>query len=241
MAFINYTMNDEDQNDLVIGTNLSTLGIIRNYQYIKCELISHKNMINCIKCFSVNNQIFVASAGEDKVINVFDLTFNLVIQINLETLTKRKNTNFAIQSFDIYSCKNKVSMLIGTKGGEILELEVEFEQNIDQKNFAKVVECNSLIKNHAAANIDRSKNNTDFFNYKKVFISVHPKANILVSCGDDCILYFWDTINCKPILIKTLGFIPTTCKFSPDGNQLVIGFQNGFVMIFEPKITRSTP
>ena len=240
IEFVYFYVENKLQYDLLISTNLGTVGIVRNEEFIAIEEINFKTSINCLRVINYNQNIFIIMAGESKTVKIYDPTFNLILEIDLAEHTQRKNAIFAIQSLDVYFCKDKAILAIGTRAGEIMEVGVSFNKLQSGQWYGSVKECDLLVKNHASANIDRCKNPMDFLNFKKILMSLHPKSNILVTCGDDCNLYFWDIIEKKPVLTKNLGIFPTVCKFSPDGNQLVIGFQNGIIMIFEPKITRSS-
>jgi len=68
---------------------------------------------------------------------------------------------------------------------------------------------------------------------------MHPKYDIFATIGEDKYLKYWDFQSNKPIQIKYLTHYPTICKFSPDGEYLVIGFKNGNLQIYQPEITKN--
>lgn len=74
---------------------------------------------------------------------------------------------------------------------------------------------------------------------KKLFITLHPLEPVMVSVGEDKSLILWDIEQNKEIVREYLDIIPTCCKFSPDGDQLVVGFIDGQFKIFDSKIQRN--
>ena len=241
LKFISYYLGNKKESDLFITTNIGNIYLIRKNKYIKCDNISHKNMINCFSTFYIKDKLFFATGGEDKLIIIFDITLKPLVKINLEEIMELKDTSLAIQSLDFYLCKGETRpiFLIGTRGGHMIELKLKYNINNEDKETFVILENNLIIKNHAAQNIERSVNPLDFRNYKKVFVACHPKQPIIVTVGDDKVLYFWNYHTRKPLLSKNLTYFPTVCKFSPDGKNLVVGFDNGILKVFEPKISGS--
>jgi len=111
-----------------------------------------------------------------------------------------------------------------------------------KKNFTDKINSfkfsyNLYLRSHCSQ-ILNSQNQKNYTN-KKIHIALHPFFPIMVSCGEDNVLYIWDTdknqiLNCKEYKNK-----PTAIKFSPDGNLLVIGFINGTLLILDSKIDKS--
>lgn len=71
---------------------------------------------------------------------------------------------------------------------------------------------------------------------KKIFITLHPREPVMVTVGEDKNLLLWDIEQNLLLTKEHLDIIPTCCKFSPDGDQLVVGFIDGQFKIFESKI-----
>ncbi|CAD8183513.1 unnamed protein product [Paramecium pentaurelia] len=94
------------------------------------------------------------------------------------------------------------------------------------------------MRSHQSQIFD-SKQQIDFFN-KKMFITLHPTQPIMVSMGEDQKLILWDTENNSLLLVKNMGMTPTAIRLSPDGDLLVIGFQNSMVVIMDSKIQKNT-
>ena len=70
----------------------------------------------------------------------------------------------------------------------------------------------------------------------KIFFSLHPTQPILASVGDDQQLLIWNSeANCI-LGQKYLKQRATCCKFSPDGDILVIGFQNGQITLIDMQV-----
>ena len=80
----------------------------------------------------------------------------------------------------------------------------------------------------------------DFLHFKKIKITMHPKCDIFASIGEDKYLKCWNFVSKKPIFLKELTHFPTACKFSPDGEHLVIGFKNGTLQVYKPKIKKDS-
>ena len=81
-----------------------------------------------------------------------------------------------------------------------------------------------------------NNNNKSDLKNKKVFIAIHPKEPIMISVGEDKTIYLWDIEQNNILFKKNLDVIPTCCRFSPDGDLLVIGFVDGVFIIYDSKI-----
>ncbi len=68
-----------------------------------------------------------------------------------------------------------------------------------------------------------------------------------MTIGEDQNLLFWDTDasggGSRFIFSKYLGYtsIPTSMKFTKDGDFLILGFSDGLLIFLDSKITKSLP
>ena len=103
-----------------------------------------------------------------------------------------------------------------------------------------------LSKNHASNVLNKPSDKKElkeifFKNHKKISISTYPlqQFTILASVSDDNNLYLWDYSTKELITFKHHIQNPTVCKFSPDGKYLAVGFSNGDLLVYEPKVSKS--
>lgn len=153
-------------------------------------------------------------------------------------------------------------MLIGTRNGDILEIdmEVEYQENkiseprssmlssqrsisVEARQRRRISTINFdakiLLRNHAVQIPINQNNASEYFLHKKVHMAAHPKMNILVTIGNDKMLCLWHTSNMELIHGTNLGVVPTYVKWNQDGTLLVVGFHNGNVKIFESKASKT--
>ncbi|KAL4497254.1 hypothetical protein ABPG72_011189 [Tetrahymena utriculariae] len=70
-------------------------------------------------------------------------------------------------------------------------------------------------------------------NTKKLFFSLHPFENLMATVGEDQQLTLIDFEQNKLMISKNLEEgVPTTVRFSPNGNLFVIGFNNGILKLY---------
>ena len=112
------------------------------------------------------------------------------------------------------------------------------EKKISMRLDGLSYNCSLYFRSHCAQ-VFNTTSQTNFFN-KKVYFDLHPFYPIMVSIGEDQALTLWDIELDKQILVKHLGLTPTAIKFSTDGDLLVIGSDNGNVLILDSKITKNS-
>lgn len=132
------------------------------------------------------------------------------------------------------------------------ELEEDDSENEDNASYLNVFQkkknytdqinsfkfsYNLYLRSHCSQ-IVNSQNQKNYTN-KKIHIALHPYFPIMVTTGEDNVLYIWDTEKNQILTSKEYKFKPTAIKFSPDGNLLVIGFINGTLLILDSKIDKS--
>ena len=111
------------------------------------------------------------------------------------------------------------------------------KKNITDKINSFKFSYNLYLRSHCSQ-ILNSQNQKNYSN-KKIHIALHPFFPIMVSVGEDNILYIWDTDKNQILSSKEYKHKPTAIKFSPDGNLLVIGFITGTLLILDSKIDKS--
>ncbi len=70
-------------------------------------------------------------------------------------------------------------------------------------------------------------------------LACHPRENIFATGGEDCLLRFWNADRMSIITFYTTPFVSSSpspairsLAFSSDGNQIVVGFENGYIEIY---------
>ena len=68
-------------------------------------------------------------------------------------------------------------------------------------------------------------------------IAVHPKEPWLAIAGSNGFVLLWDYLKKEMILHNYKAFekeVPTTMAFTPDGDELLIGYTNATISVLEP-------
>ena len=159
-------------------------------------------------------------------------------------------------------------MLIGTRNGDILEIDLlpelkglagarsEITSISSKSNYREMsqpstirnrkekisdikFDVNLLLRNHSIQMAINANNTTEYFLHKKVHMSAHPTMNVLVTIGNDKMLCLWNTTNMELMDRINLGVVPTCVKWSPDGTLLVVGFFTGILKIYESKAVKT--
>ena len=71
---------------------------------------------------------------------------------------------------------------------------------------------------------------------KKVIFALHPHHYLLLTMGEDQRLCAWDLEKFRLVFGQNWGILATAMKYTPNGEHLVLGLQNGLVMIAKSKI-----
>jgi WD40 repeat protein len=157
LRYMYYLLQDDVQCDLVVGTNLGSLGLVSHGKYILTVNVAHKKMVTCIKVTDVfRNRVAIITAGEDEVVKIWDSSFDLIselklreIDIGIEIVSNVNYFNYqkvlSVQSLDIYGLdqsteghsmedqdpvnfqNRKPLMLLGLRNGDIIEVDLECE------------------------------------------------------------------------------------------------------------------
>ncbi|XP_061843886.1 echinoderm microtubule-associated protein-like 6 isoform X4 [Nerophis lumbriciformis] len=102
-------------------------------------------------------------------------------------------------------CRAKGKILVGTKDGEILE--------VGEKNAAS----NTMINGHTQGSIWG--------------LSAHPFKDVFISASDDGSVRIWDLADKKLLNKVTLGHPAKCVSYSPNGDMVSIGMDNGEFII----------
>lgn len=130
------------------------------------------------------------SAGDDGVIKMWSFSGKLQKQgEDLAKIANHSKHNPAIRSLDI---KKDGTLLIATKGGEIIELLIEEE-----------VKTNTLMQAIGEGSI--------------LAVATHPMTSRFVASGNDMTLRIYDASNKIMISMKQLDYSVTALDWSSDG------------------------
>jgi microtubule-associated protein-like 6 len=174
-------------NTLICGSIKGKLLICAGTSFTK-TLKAHSSSLNSI--FVKENDIGFFTGGSDGNILEWDTKY----QIN--------SLNPKVRSLDVDSNGN---MLIGTRGGEIIEIE-----NGNPKVY---------IRGH--------------WDKELWGLCVHPSKDIFYTCGEDKLLGVWNVPSQKLIQYTVLPEAAKHLAISPDGKDLAIGCHNGNLYIYD--------
>ena len=76
---------------------------------------------------------------------------------------------------------------------------------------------------------------------KKVYFALHPRDNILVTVGEDNNLFMHSLDQNELLAVLNFERTPTALRFSPNGEILIIGFQNGDLNVYESRSSLQKP
>ncbi|TTD32934.1 Echinoderm microtubule-associated protein-like 6 [Bagarius yarrelli] len=109
-------------------------------------------------------------------------------------------------------CRGKGKILVGTKDGEIIE--------VGEKNAAS----NTLINGHTQGRIWG--------------LATHPCKDLFISASDDGTIRIWDLADKKLLNKVSLGHPAKCTAFSPNGEMVSIGMENGeFIVLLVNSLT----
>ena len=183
---------------LICGSINGNLLVISGTAFTKSKK-AHKNGLYCL--YIKENDLGFLTGGGDGLVLIWDNKLNKKKKINIKT-KEINSMNTRIRSV----CTNEEGdILIGTRGGEIIEIQDE---------SPKV-----CLRGH--------------FDGELWGLCTHPKKNIYYTVGEDKLLGVWDVQTKKLIMKNTLEEKSKTIDCSPDGKELAIGCESGNLYIYD--------
>ena len=160
---------------------------------------AHKNGLNCL--YIRDNDIGFLTGGGDGYVFIWDTKLNIINKISIRT-KEISSMNYRIRSV----CENNEGgILIGTRGGEIIEIEND-----------KPKIC---LRGH--------------FDGELWGLCADPKKDIYYTVGEDKLLGVWDIKTKKLILKCTLKEKSKTIDCSPNCKELAVGCESGMFYIYD--------
>jgi WD40 repeat protein len=87
IRYLYYLLQDEIQCDVVVGTNLGSLGLVSRGKYILTQNVAHKKMVTCVKVTDAfRNRVAIVTAGEDELVRIWDSAFELISELRLREI-----------------------------------------------------------------------------------------------------------------------------------------------------------
>ena len=185
-------------NTLLCGSIKGKLLICAGTSFTK-TLKAHSSSMNSI--FIKENDIGFFTGGSDGNILEWDTKYQIKTKISINK-PEIHSLNPKVRSIDVDSSGN---MLIGTRGGEILEIE----------NGNPTV----YIRGH--------------WDKELWGLCTHPSKDIFYTCGEDKFLAVWDVQTQKMIQYTVLPEAAKHLAISPDGKDLAVGCHNGNLYIYD--------
>lgn len=123
---------------------------------------------------------------------------------------------------------NDISLLVGTRNGDILNIEIDLSEKVIQFKPTVISKNHSTQTQVSTAKVD-----------KFLRIALHPKLSIMASVGRDKTLYIW---NIEEHCIMDRYFLSSTSlvtclKYNPDGTILCVGYSDGTMKLYQSTVT----
>ena len=186
------------KDKLLCGSINGKLLICSGTQFTK-NVKAHKTALNSI--YIKNNDKGFITGGGDGMILTWDSKIKIVSKFDIK-IESIKSLNPKIRSV----CENENgNILIGTRGGEIIEIENE--------------EPTVYIRGH--------------WDKELWGLCAHPNKNQYFTVGQDKLLAIWDISTRKIIKSCNIEKVGMTIACSPDGNDLAIGCKDGELLIYD--------
>ena len=186
------------KDTLLCGSINGKLLVCKGTQFTK-NIKAHKSALNSI--YIKNDDKGFITGGGDGMIFSWDSKLKVTAKYDIKS-ESINSLNPKIRSI----CENdNGNLLIGTRGGEILEIENE--------------EPTVYIRGH--------------WDKELWGLCAHPSENKYFTIGQDKLLAVWDISNRKMINSCNIEKEGMTIACSPDGNELAIGCKEGELIIYD--------
>lgn len=162
---------------------------------------AHKSALNSI-VVKRDGKGFI-TGGNDGLVKIWDNSFKVIETIDL----KDPKLQCDLMDYKVRALSEDYgnSLIIGTRGGEILEYA--------QKKMTY------LVRSHFRNEVNG--------------LAVNPKKDEYVTFGKDGLYMIWDTVDKKLIKVKNINFAGSCITYSNDGKNIALGCENGYVTIIE--------
>lgn len=126
MAYFSYYCEGRTREDIIVGTSIGSIGVISGSKLYLIESAYHTKMVNCIRVAYIEDALVILTAGMDDLIKIFDHNFRQLLTINVRKEERKSNTALAVQSLDLFTCRDTNYLLFGSRCGEIVEHVIGF-------------------------------------------------------------------------------------------------------------------
>ena len=184
--------------NLICGSINGNLLVFSGTTFSKSKK-AHKNGLICL--YIKENDLGFLTGGGDGIVLIWDNNLNKTSEIKIKT----KEINSMNPKIRSVCTNDEGDILIGTRGGEILEI---------QDNTPKI-----CLRGH--------------FDGELWGLCVHPKKDIYYTVGEDKLLGVWDIQTKKLIHKAVLEEKSKTIDISPDCKELAIGCESGNFYIYD--------
>ena len=182
-------------NNILAGGHNGCLFIWKGTELSRAVKL-HEGSISCIG--PRYGEEGIVTGGTEGHVYVLDGSLKKVDSVNL-----RKLKSLAAKPRSV--CEKQGKLLVGTRGGEVIEVE---------GRTAKV-----LMRSH--------------FHKELWGLTKHPSEPLFATVGEDSMLAVWELLNCKQKNSCKVEGPANTLSYSSDGLQLSVGFQNGKVIVYD--------
>ncbi len=185
--------------EAVVGLKNGKLAVINGGSVTK-KIPGHKKIVFAL----TNNKKMtkLISGGADGKIIIWNNKLKPLKEIIINSDNFR-SLNPKIRAISIEEETSRI--LVGTRGGEIIDIDI----NSNSKEY--------ILNAH--------------FSKELWGLATHPNKDEFVSVGEDCLLAKWSISEKTLKKSKKLKYQANTCNISPKGKLLAVGCKNGYTLI----------
>lgn len=144
-----YKREEKDQEDLVVSSSDGKVYIVSEYKHIMETNLSFKVFINMVKKIIVKGEPFFIVAGENELLQIFDISFKVVFTRKFKKDTSKTERQMVIQSIQCIQITEQSFLLyVGTRNGEIIEMVLNFTSDFNNEECFYIEEKNLILQNH---------------------------------------------------------------------------------------------